>query len=72
MPWWGTLIIAIVAALLGGLIGFIITRKLIEKELEKNPPISADQIRAMYRQMGRKASESDIRRVINSMKRTKK
>ncbi len=72
MPWWGILLIAIGSALAGGIIGFLITRIIVQKQLEKNPPITANQIRAMYMQMGRKASESDIRRVMNSMKQAKK
>lgn len=72
LEWWAVLIIALGSAIAGGFIGFFITRIIVQKQLEKNPPITADQIRAMYRQMGRKASESDIRKVLNSMKRAKK
>lgn len=72
MPWWAVLLVAIGSAIAGGLIGFFVTRKLISKELEKNPPISENQIRVMYQQMGRKPSEADIKKVINAMKKAKK
>ena len=68
----------IAAIVLGVLIPFIaffsyfITKKLIEKQLRENPPISESQIRAMFASMGRKPSEAQIRNVMNSMKGAKK
>lgn len=69
---WGMIILYIVLALLiGGVIGFVIARKLIKKELEKNPPINENMIRAMFMQMGRKPSEAQIRAVMNSMNKNR-
>jgi len=50
---------------------FYITRKLIEKQLKENPPITEAQIRAMFLSMGRKPSEAQIRNTMNSMKNAK-
>ncbi|MBE4704017.1 YneF family protein [Spiroplasma platyhelix] len=69
MAWWGILLIAIAGALVGGGIGFLITKRFFEKQLEKNPPINENMIRAMYQQMGRKPSEAQIKSVIQAMKR---
>ena len=69
MAWWAVLIVGIVAALIGGLVGFIVTKKIFEKQLEKNPPINENMIRAMYQQMGRKPTESQIKSVMQAMKR---
>ncbi|QHX36665.1 YneF family protein [Spiroplasma sp. BIUS-1] len=69
MAWWGVLLIAIAAAVVGGIIGFIITRKVIQKQLRENPPINENQIRAMYRSMGRKPTEADIKKTMNAVKR---
>ncbi|AGM26085.1 hypothetical protein SSYRP_v1c04930 [Spiroplasma syrphidicola EA-1] len=71
MPWWAGLIIGIGALILGGVLGFIITKKIVQKQLRDNPPITEKQIRAMYMQMGRKPSEADIKKVMNSMKKAK-
>ncbi|WP_425378576.1 YneF family protein [Spiroplasma endosymbiont of Polydrusus pterygomalis] len=71
MPWWGGLIIGIGALVIGGVLGFLITKKIVQKQLRDNPPITEKQIRAMYMQMGRKPSETDIKKVMNSMKRAK-
>ena len=59
-------------ALAGGVGGFFLARYLIKKEMEKNPPINENMIRAMFAQMGRKASEAQVRAVMNSMKRNSK
>ena len=69
LMWWIYLIIAVVCLLAGAIAGFFIARKVFAKQLEKNPPITRDMIRAMFMQMGRKPSESDINRVMASMKK---
>ena len=55
--------------LLGALLGFFISRYVFKRQLQKNPPINENMIRAMFMQMGRKPSESQIRAVMNSMKK---
>jgi len=68
-------IVAIVMGVLvpvAGFLGFYITKKLIEKQLKENPPISEQQIRTMFMSMGRKPSESQIRNVMSSVKGAKK
>ena len=40
-----------------------------KKRLEESPPITEEQIRAMYAQMGRKPSEQQIRQIMNNFKR---
>ena len=64
--WFGLLIGGII---LGGVAGFFGARYFFKKSLEKNPPISEAAIRAMFRSMGRKPSEAQIRSVMNSMKK---
>ena len=59
---WITLGIAI-----GGLIGFFVTKKIFEKQIIDNPPITESMIRAMYNQMGRKPSEAQVRQIMRSM-----
>ncbi len=62
-------VLYIILAIVGGLVaGFFITRAIIKKQMEKNPPVNEKMIRAMFMQMGRKPSEAQIRAVMNSMK----
>ena len=66
----GGLIGIIIGCVLAGLIaGFFLSRWFFKRELQKNPPINENMIRAMFMQMGRKPSEAQIRAVMNSMKR---
>lgn len=64
--WFAIVIVALIIGLVGGFFG---ARKLLKRELEKNPPINENMIRAMFMSMGRKPSEAQIKSVMNSMKR---
>lgn len=69
---WAILVVIIVGCLLIGLVaGFFITRAIFQKQLKDNPPINRNMIRAMFLQMGRKPSEKDINRVMDSMNQYK-
>ncbi len=52
----------------GILIGFYLTKKYYDKQLRDNPPITKEQIRTMFEQMGRKASEKQVNSIMNNMK----
>ena len=65
------LIVVVSCLIVGFVIGFFVIRSVFTKQLEKNPPINRDMIRAMFMQMGRKPSEKDITRVMNSMNQYK-
>lgn len=55
----------------GAIVGFFVARKIFANQLKKNPPINEKMIRAMFLQMGRKPSETQIKQVMNSMNRYK-
>ncbi len=57
--------------LLGGVIGFFITRYIFQKQLKENPPINEKMIRVMFQQMGRTASEAQIRAIMKNIKNAK-
>ena len=56
----------ILGVVVGGIAGFFISRSVFKKQLKKNPPINENMIRAMYRQMGRKPTEAQIRQIMKS------
>ncbi len=64
-PGWFGLVIG--ALILGAVGGFFLARWLMKKQLKDNPPINENMIRAMFRSMGRKPSEAQIRAVMKSM-----
>ena len=72
MAWWGVLLVGLGALLVGLVVGFFVTRKIFQTQMEKNPPVTREMIRALFMQMGRKPSESDINRVMSTMNVTPK
>lgn len=63
---------ALLGLIVGGIIGFYATKKYYDKSLKENPPITEDQIRYMYAQMGRKPTEKQIRAIMYNMKHPNK
>ncbi len=63
--------LTIVGILIGGGLGFFLTKRMFEKQLRENPPVNEKMIRAMFLQMGRKPSESQIKSVMRSMTNAK-
>ncbi|AWX69593.1 YneF family protein [[Mycoplasma] anseris] len=74
MEWWGILLCVLLPILgaIGGFIGgLFFSKKKFEKQLKENPPVTEQMIRVMFQQMGRKASENQIKQVMRSMKNAK-
>lgn len=69
---WLVVVLCIVCALAGLAGGYFLARYVFKKQLEKNPPINENMIRALYMQMGRKPSEAQIRQIMNSVNKQKK
>ena len=51
----------------GAVVGFVVSRKVFKRYLEKNPPVNENMIRAMMSQMGRKPSEKQVKQVMKAM-----
>ena len=69
--WWVNVLYVILGLLAGGIAGFFISRAVFVNQMKKNPPINEKMIRAMFMQMGRKPSETQIKQVMNSMNKYK-
>lgn len=69
MEIWQFVLYLILALIVGLAAGFFGGRYIIKKQMQKNPPINENMIRAMFMQMGRKPSEAQIRAVMNSIKK---
>lgn len=70
--WIGLVIgVAIICMLTAAAITFWLTKRMFEKQLRENPPVSEKMIRAMFLQMGRKPSEAQIKSVMRSMQQAK-
>lgn len=64
---WQSIFSLIFGLIIGGILGFFFTKRNFEKQLKENPPINEKMIRAMYMQMGRKPSETQIKQIMKSM-----
>ena len=69
--WWQNLLWVLLGVVIGGVAGFFLARKYLMNQIKKNPPINEKMIRAMFREMGRKPSEAQIKSVMNSMRNSK-
>ncbi|VEU75905.1 YneF family protein [Mycoplasmopsis columboralis] len=58
-------------ALITALVTFFLARRMFEKQIKENPPVSEKMIRVMFKQMGRTASETQIRQIMRSMQNAK-
>ena len=67
--WFSLILVGVL--LVGGVVGFFISRKVFKNYLEKNPPINENMIRAMMTQMGRKPSERQVKQVMAAMNAAK-
>ncbi len=71
--WIGLCIgLSIVCLLAGAALAFFLTKRMFEKQIKENPPITEKMIRAMFLQMGRKPSEAQIKAIMRSMQKAKK
>lgn len=61
-------LIAIVALVAGTIIGVMVTRSAVKKQLEQNPPLNEDMLRMMMMQMGRKPSETQVHQMMQSLR----
>lgn len=64
--------IAIACFLVGLAIGFFGCRFLVKRELEKNPPIGREQVRALLRASGRTPSEAQVEQAMRAMNQAKR
>ena len=67
MQWLWDLLYALGGLLLGAVIGFLVARKLMKKELKKNPPINGQMIKTMMSQMGRTPSQKQVNQMMKQM-----
>ncbi len=71
MDVWLSIMYTVIGLIIGGALGFFLTRRYFMKQLKENPPINEKMIRAMFMQMGRKPSEAQIRQIMKSMEQAR-
>ncbi len=69
--WLTPTLVGLGCLIVGGIVGFFVSRHFFTKYLEKNPPVNEKMIRAMMQQMGRTPSEKQVRQIMASMNQAK-
>lgn len=72
MPLWLQIVLPILTFILGAVLGLFICRKIVKKEIDKNPPINKEMIRALYSSMGRTPSEAQVNAAMRNVMQAQK
>ena len=63
-------ILQIFLGFLGGIVvGFLVSKKLMTKYLQKNPPINEDMIKTLMSGMGRTPTQKQVNQMMKQMQR---
>ncbi len=62
-----TILVGVLALVVGIALGFFIARKYMMSYLKKNPPINEQMLKMMMTQMGMKPSQKKINQMMNAM-----
>ena len=65
------ILLVVIGLIAGGIIGFFISKKYMEKYLKKNPPINEQMIKIMMSQMGRTPTQKQINQMMKAMNNVK-
>ena len=60
-------ILYVLIGLVVGVVGFIIAKKLMTKELKKNPPINEEMIKTLMKGMGRTPNQKQVNQLMKQM-----
>ena len=67
MNWLWDILYVLGGLVVGAIIGFLVARKLMKKELKKKPPINEQMIKTMMSQMGRTPSQKQVNQMMKQM-----
>ena len=57
----------LIGLVVGVIIGFLIAKKLMVKELKKNPPINEEMIKTLKKGMGRTPNQKQVNQLMKQM-----
>ena len=61
------ILMILLGLVIGAVIGFFVSKNLMQKYLKKNPPINEEMIKALMMQMGRKPNQKQINQMMKNM-----
>lgn len=66
---WIDILYLVIGLVVGVIAGFLISKKLVSKQLKENPPISEEMIKTLMRGMGRNPSQKQVNQMMKQMQR---
>ena len=69
---WHDILMIAIGLIAGGVIGFFLSRKFMEKYLTKNPPINEEMIKALMSGMGRTPNQKQVNQMMKQMQNVNK
>lgn len=64
---WQDILLVLLGLIVGAVIGFFVSKKLMTKYLKKNPPINEEMIRALMSGMGRTPTQKQVNQMMKNM-----
>ena len=64
---WQDILLVLVGLIVGAVIGFLVSRKLMTKYLKQNPPINEEMIRTLMSGMGRTPTQKQVNQMMKNM-----
>ena len=61
------ILLVLVGLIIGAVIGFFVSKKIMSSYLKKNPPINEEMIKALMTQMGRTPSQKQVNQMMKAM-----
>ena len=59
----------LIGLVVGVIIGFLLAKKIMTKELKKNPPINEEMIKTLMKGMGRTPNQKQVNQLMKQMSR---
>ena len=66
---WIDILQVFLGFVIGAVVGFFVSRKLMTKYMKKNPPINEDMIRALMSGMGRTPTQKQVNQMMKQMQK---
>ncbi len=69
MNGWIDVLYLVVGIIIGLVVGFFVTKRMFQKQLKENPPVSEEMIKALMRGMGRNPSQKQVNQLMKQMQK---
>ena len=69
MNGWIDVLYLVVGIIIGLVVDFFVTKRMFQKQLKENPPVSEEMIKALMRGMGRNPSQKQVNQLMKQMQK---